>query len=234
MKNVAIVLSAGVGKRMNTNIPKQYLDLCGKPVIYYALKAFQDSFMDEIVLVCGKDDIDYCRKEIVEKYDLTKVTKIVPGGKERYHSVGNGLKAINDADYVYVHDGARPFVDDKIINNAFECVKKTDACIVGVAVKDTIKVIAEDGAVIDTPPRKSLFQVQTPQAFSYELLMDTYKLLAEREEELLQQGISITDDAMLIENLSKKKVYIAEGSYTNIKITTNEDMIFARSIIEGK
>lgn len=231
MKNVAIVLSAGVGKRMGSDIPKQYLDLCGKPVIYYGLKAFDESFIDEIILVCGQEDIDFCQKEIVEKYNLDKVKKIVAGGKERYHSVENGLKAIDEADYVFIHDGARPFVDQTIISNAYNCVKECEACIVGMPVKDTIKVVDTEKYVIDTPPRASLYQVQTPQVFSYKLIKKAYDLLMVQEKELLEKGISITDDAMIVEHLTNKKVAVAEGSYNNIKITTKEDMLFGQLIL---
>ena len=112
MKNVGIVLAAGRGKRMHTTVQKQYLLLCGKPVLYYSLKVFQDCpFIDELILVTGKDEIDYCQEEIVRKFNLDKVKKIVPGGKERYHSVYEGLKAAGECELVFIHDGARPFVD---------------------------------------------------------------------------------------------------------------------------
>ena len=119
--NTAIVLSAGKGKRMQSKIHKQYLLIDDKPVIYYSLKAFEDSFIDSVVLVVGKDEEEYCRKEIIEKYGLTKVKAIVEGGKERYHSVSNGINAICwDCDYVYIHDGARPFVSEKIISEGIK------------------------------------------------------------------------------------------------------------------
>lgn len=107
-KYTAIVLSAGKGSRMGSSVHKQYLLLCGRPVIYYTLKAFEESQVDEIVLVTGEGEEEYCRKEIVEKYKLHKVTKIVKGGKERYHSVFQGLSACEHTDYVLIHDGARP------------------------------------------------------------------------------------------------------------------------------
>ena len=135
----AIVLSGGSGSRMKSDMPKQYLELNGKPVLYYALKAFQDSCVDEIVIVAGSNYLDFCQKEIVEKYALDKVVSIVEGGKERYHSVYEGLKAVNDkCEYVLIHDGARPLLTNEIIEKSIESVKKDKACIVGVPVKDTI------------------------------------------------------------------------------------------------
>ena len=165
-KYTAIVLSAGKGSRMGSSVHKQYLLLCGRPVIYYTLKAFEESSVDEIVLVTGEGEEEYCRKEIVEKYKLHKVTKIVKGGKERYHSVFQGLSACEHTDYVLIHDGARPFIEQEVIRHTMDEVQKKHACIAAVPVKDTIKKVDENGKVEDTPPRKSLYTVQTPQAFS--------------------------------------------------------------------
>ena len=169
-KYTAIVLAAGVGKRMNSKIQKQYMLLGGKPVLFYALDAFEKSRVDEIILVVGKGEIEYCRKEIVEKYKFHKVTKIVEGGKERYHSVYEGLKAIDTADYVLIHDGARPFINQQILVHAIEAVKQYQACVVGMPVKDTIKITTEDGFSKETPERKHVWMIQTPQCFSYSLI----------------------------------------------------------------
>ena len=117
-KHTAIVLAAGKGSRMQSAVPKQYLELCGKPVLYYSLAAFEESFIDEIILVAGKDDISYCKEQIVERYGFQKVTKIIVGGAERYLSVYQGLLAAEEADYIYIHDGARPFVDAAILSDA--------------------------------------------------------------------------------------------------------------------
>ena len=118
----AIVLAAGKGSRMNSDVAKQYMLIDGKPLVYYSLKAFQESFVDEIVLVVAPGEIDYVREEIVRKYDFDKVSDIVEGGRERYHSVNNGLQAIRRSEYVMIHDGARPFVNDEIINAVMENV----------------------------------------------------------------------------------------------------------------
>ena len=126
MKNVAIVLAAGQGKRMQSKVQKQFLLIKEKPVLYYTLNAFENSpVITDIILVTGKDEIEYCQKEIVEKYGFKKVCKIVAGGKERYHSVHHGLQAVEEADYAFIHDGARPFVDNDMIERAYEAVKQT-------------------------------------------------------------------------------------------------------------
>ena len=168
-RNVAIVLAAGQGKRMNSKVQKQYLLIKEKPVLYYTLRAFENSFLiSEIILVTGKDEISYCQQEIVEKYGFSKVRKIVPGGKERYHSVYEGIKAIDQADYVLIHDGARPFVDEEIIERVCASVEEHKACVVGMPVKDTIKISDQEGFAAQTPDRRLVWQVQTPQTFEYE------------------------------------------------------------------
>lgn len=223
-KYVAIVLSGGSGKRMNSQVHKQYLLIKEKPVIYYALKAFQESNVDEIVLVVGSGEIDFARDEIVEKYCLSKVTKIVEGGKERYHSVYEGLKAAEDADYVLIHDGARPFVNQDIILRSMEAVKEYGACVAGMPVKDTIKIADESGYAAETPERSKVWMVQTPQTFSYELIRDAYCRMLQNE------NTSITDDAMVVETMTDTRVKLVEGDYRNIKITTPEDLLIAEAL----
>lgn len=221
-KNVAIVLAAGQGKRMKSNIQKQYLLIKNKPVLYYTLSAFETSpLISEIILVTGKDEIEYCREEIVKKYGFQKVHKIIAGGKERYHSVYEGLQAIDEADYVYIHDGARPFVDEEIIERACEAVEEYQACVAGMPVKDTIKIADEAGYASETPDRRRVWQVQTPQVFEYKLIKNAYDRLMETEPE------GITDDAMVVEIMTRHKVKLVEGSYRNIKITTPEDLDIA-------
>lgn len=224
-KYTAIVLAAGVGKRMNSKIQKQYMLLGGKPVLFYALDAFEKSRVDEIILVVGKGEIEYCRKEIVEKYKFHKVTKIVEGGKERYHSVYEGLKAIDTADYVLIHDGARPFLDQQILTRTMETVKQYQACVVGMPVKDTIKITTEDGFSKETPERKHVWMIQTPQCFSYPLIFDAYQKMLQNED------ATITDDAMVLEKVKGLPVKMVEGSYRNIKITTPEDLLVAEAYL---
>lgn len=225
MKCTAIVLAGGQGKRMQSKTQKQYLDILGHPVLFYSLKCFQDcSWIQNIVLVSS--EAEFCQREIIEKYQFTKVTKIVPGGKERYHSVFNGLKVCRDTDYVFIHDGARPFVDCEMLKRGLECVKIHGACAAGVPSKDTVKIIREDGSVLETPDRKYVWNIQTPQVFSYELVYGAY------EKALSGECAGITDDAMVVEKYGMQKVYLYEGAYENIKITTPEDLIVAEAFVK--
>lgn len=222
----AVVLSAGSGSRMKSDIPKQYMDLNGKPVIYYSLKAFEDSGFSSIVLVCGKNDVEYCKTEIVEKYGLTKVKAVVAGGKERHHSVYEGLKAVQGADYVFIHDGARPMITTQIIKRLQDVVIKEQTAVAGMPVKDTIKIVDENHYVESTPERKYVWQVQTPQCFSYSIIYEAYESIIMDEEE----GIPIppvTDDAMVLSYVSDYEVKMVEADYKNIKITTPEDILIA-------
>ncbi len=223
-KTAAIVLAAGQGRRMNSKVAKQYLLLRDKPVLYYSLRTFEESFIDEIILVTGSGEEEYCRREIQERYDFHKIKKIVPGGKERYHSVYQGLCALEGVEYVFIHDGARPFLSQDILERSYENVQRTGACVVGVPVIDTIKVVDDKGFVVNTPDRAHLWSVQTPQVFSYSIIRSAYDTLLEKEKELLMQGIRITDDAMVAETILKCPVAMVEGSYKNLKITTPEDL----------
>lgn len=225
-KYAAIVLAAGSGKRMNSKVHKQYLIIQDRPVLYYSLKEFQDSAVDEIVLVVGKGEEKFCRKEIVDKYGISKVKAIVEGGKERYHSVFEGLKQTSDADYVLIHDGARPFVNQDIIRRCMQEVQKYQACVVGMPVKDTIKIADEGGYAKQTPDRKNVWMIQTPQTFSYALIYEAY------EEMLKTEDTAITDDAMVLERIKGKKSKLIEGSYRNIKITTPEDLLIANVYLQ--
>ena len=225
-KYAAIVLAAGSGKRMNSQVHKQYLIIQNRPVLYYSLKAFEDSAVDEIVLVVGKGEEKFCRKEIVDKYGISKVKAIVEGGKERYHSVFEGLKQTSDADYVLIHDGARPFVNQDIIRRCMQEVQKYQACVVGMPVKDTIKIADEGGYAKQTPDRKNVWMIQTPQTFSYALIYEAY------EEMLKTEDTAITDDAMVLERIKGKKSKLIEGSYRNIKITTPEDLLIANVYLQ--
>lgn len=225
-KYAAIVLAAGSGKRMNSKVHKQYLIIQDRPVLYYSLKEFEDSAVDEIVLVVGKGEEEFCRKEIVDKYGISKVKAIVEGGKERYHSVFEGLKQTSDADYVLIHDGARPFVNQKIIRRCMLEVPEYQACVVGMPVKDTIKIADEGGYAKQTPDRKNVWMIQTPQTFSYALIYEAY------EEMLKTEDTAITDDAMVLERIKGKKSKLIEGSYRNIKITTPEDLLIANVYLQ--
>lgn len=222
---IAIVLAAGKGKRMGSEIQKQYLLLNGKPMIWFSLDTFQKcELIDEIILVTGAGEEEYCRREIVEKYRFSKVVSVIPGGRERYHSVANGLHAISECDYVFIHDGARPFLTGDIIDRVYAAVKKYQACVVGMPVKDTIKVVDSQSFAVDTPDRSALWLIQTPQVFSYELIRKAYDLLLEQGDEA-----AVTDDAMVAELLLGTRVKLVEGSYRNIKVTTPEDLKIAEA-----
>ncbi len=229
----AVVLSAGSGKRMKSDIPKQYMSLLGKPVIYYSLKAFCDCGFSSIVLVCGKDDIEYCRREIIEKYELTGVTAVVAGGKERYHSVYEGLKAVGVADYVFIHDGARPMLDADIIHRLQSAVVDCGAAVAGMPVKDTIKIVDKESNVVDTPERRYVWQVQTPQCFSFPIIYEAYHKLV-TDEEAGEEIPPVTDDAMVLSYVSEHKIKMVEADYRNIKITTPEDVGIAEVFLKNK
>ena len=235
-KVAAVVLAAGQGKRMGTETAKQYLLLDGKPVLYYALQTFEQSEVDTVVLVTGKEEIEYCSKEIVEKYGFRKVKAIVQGGKERYHSVACGLRALkemeDETELVLIHDGARPFVTADMVRRLVEETRLKEACVIGTLVKDTIKIADEEGYCAQTPPRKKVWAVQTPQSFSFSLVSNAYEELLEKEEELLAKGIQVTDDAMVVECMTEKKVFLVEGDYTNIKLTTPEDLVICEAFLK--
>ena len=228
MKCTAIILAAGQGKRMKTKVQKQFLMLQGKPLLYYSLACFQKSDeIQEIVVVTGKESIDYCRSEIIEKYGFTKVKSIAEGGKERYDSVYAGLEACSaDTDYVFIHDGARPFVTEDIIKRTKEVAVTYQACIAGMPSKDTVKIIDENNMVSATPERSRVWSVQTPQVFLYSLIKEAH----DTARSVSMQGI--TDDAMVVEQYKNTPVHIVEGAYENIKITTPEDILVAEKILD--
>ncbi len=225
-RHVGIVVAAGSGTRMGGTTPKQYRELAGKPIIYYSLKVFEESFVDEIVLVVNEGREDFCRTEIVEKYGLGKVRQIVTGGAERYDSVYRGLCAVPDCDYVYIHDGARPFVDADILERARRCVLETEACAAGMPLTDTIKRVDERQFVTATLSRERVWQMQTPQVFSYPLVREAYEALAAAGD-----WAGITDDAMVVERALSHPVKLFEGSYRNMKITTPEDLAMAEQML---
>ena len=217
-RHSVIILAGGSGHRMNSNIPKQYLLLDGKPILAYSLLLFEQSFLDEIILVVRKGEEEYCQKEYVEKYHLKKVTAITAGGKERYLSVYQGIQKIKNTDYIWIHDGARPILTMELLVRLKQTVEKEKAAVLGVHVKDTIKQTDEKNRVIATIPRQNLWNIQTPQVFSASLIKEAY-------QKLIEQNITdVTDDSMVVERMTEHNVVIVEGSYRNIKITTPEDL----------
>ena len=222
----AIVLAAGQGKRMHSKIQKQFLEIGGKPILYYSMECFQKSpLIQDIILVTGEDMISYCQSEIVEKYGFTKVCKVTAGGKERYDSVYAGLLCCQDTDYVYIHDGARPFVTEEMIQRGYEAVKRTNACVIGMPSKDTVKLADPSGYIKETPDRKIVWNIQTPQIFSYDLIRGAYESIRKKDMS------NVTDDAMVVEQETGTKILLVEGSYQNIKITTPEDLAVAEAFL---
>ena len=230
---VAIVLAAGAGKRMQSETKKQFMMIKGKPVLYFSLKAFEESFVDEVVLVTSEDDIDFCRNELAEKYGFSKVKSIVAGGKERYHSVAAGLNSIKEANYVFIHDAARPMLTGEILERAYACVKEYGACVVGMPAKDTVKIADTEGCIAQTPDRNLVWTIQTPQVFEYRLIKNAYEKLIEKESFLKNTGVNITDDAMVVEALTNHSVKLVKGTYENIKITTPEDLGIAEQFLDN-
>ncbi len=222
----AIVLAAGSGSRMRSDKAKQFIDINGKPLIYYALKVFEASIVDEIILVTRQQDINYMRDEVVKKYSFNKVRKIIAGGKERFDSVENGIKACDRRNnIIMIHDGARPFVTNAMILSSISAARRYKACTVGIPVKDTIKVVDEEGFGVETPDRSTLWIIQTPQTFDRNVIEEAYRRMRADSRR------AITDDTMLVERYLDQKVKIVEGSYDNIKVTTPEDIKLAEAIL---
>lgn len=231
---VALIPAAGQGKRMGNQVNKQFLCLAGLPILVHTLTVFErHPRIDAIVLVCREEEQDFCRKEIVEKFNLKKVVAVVAGGDERQQSVYNGLQALPpDTELVVVHDGARPFVSaeviDRTLEGAFEALERgaCAAAIAAVPVKDTIKEAGPGGVVAGTPDRTRLWQVQTPQVFAAGLLREAH-------DQARRDGFAGTDDGALVEHLGRP-VQLVPGTYENIKITTAEDLAIGEAILKRR
>lgn len=223
----AIVLAGGSGKRMGTKVHKQYLLIGGRPVISYSLQVFQESpLIDEIILVVGKGEEEYCRQEIIKKYGIEKASAVVSGGAERYDSVWNGLKKTAEEGIVFIHDGARPFVDGEMLERAYKCVKENHACVAAVPSKDTVKIADKSQIVQDTPDRSNVWVVQTPQVFDTALVKKAYAMFMDLQEK------TATDDAMVVEKMLNYPIKLFYGAYENIKITTPEDLQIAEVFLK--
>jgi 2-C-methyl-D-erythritol 4-phosphate cytidylyltransferase len=228
MKVNAIIVSAGKGHRFMNGRKKQFLSLAGKPILAHTLDPFENCpLIDAILLVVGLEDMDYCLKEIVEKYQYRKVSKIVPGGKHRQESVKNGIDALpEDVEIVVIHDGVRPFVTQEMIEESIRSAIRFQAVVPAMPVKETIKMLNPDGTVLKTLDRNSLWQIQTPQTFQARLIRDALRKASE-------DGFLGTDDASLVERLGIE-VHVLPGSYTNIKITTREDLMLATLLLQAR
>ena len=221
----AIILAGGKGKRMGAPVSKQFIEIKGKPIIYYTIKKFSENKkIDNIVVVLSKDEVGYFKENILEKYNL-KVDNIVIGGTERQDSVYNGLKSLEDTntDIVLIHDGARPFISDRIIDDRIKFAQVYGACAPGVMPKDTIKIKNESNFSVSTPERGSLVAIQSPQVFKFNEILECH-------ENIKINNIVVTDDTMVAEKFGYS-VYLYDGEYTNIKVTTPEDLILGEKLI---
>lgn len=233
----AVILAAGSGSRMKSHRAKQFMPLCGKPLLWYSLQAVQESeLIDDCILVTGAEDIPYVQKEIVERYGFHKVKAVTAGGSERWESVGKGLAALagmpeNSRGYVFIHDGARPFLTGEILRSTYEAVKQYHACVAAVPSKDTVKLADEEGFARSTPDRRRVWIVQTPQVFDAELIMGAYEKLEKMAGTRGKETIEVTDDASVVELFTSCPVKLAAGSYQNIKITTPEDLKTAEAFL---
>ena len=221
----AVIVAGGKGTRMASDINKQYLELNGKAVLAHTIDQFENCPMiDEIIIVTGADEVEYCTEHIWKKYGFSKINSVVPGGKERQDSVYNGLLGISpSAQIVLIHDGARPLIRREQIEASIEGALETGACVVGVPVKDTVKICDQNQIILETPSRDTLWAVQTPQTFRYDWILQAY-------EEGIKNNLQVTDDAMMVEALGYP-VKMIRGCYDNIKITTPEDLVIAKSMM---
>jgi 2-C-methyl-D-erythritol 4-phosphate cytidylyltransferase len=222
LETIALITAAGQGRRMQSSVPKQYLFLGGRPILVRTLQVFEDCpAVDGIYLIVPLDQMEMVQEKIVEKYQFKKVLKLVRGGKMRQQSVWNGLKAIrSECSFVVVHDGVRPLITSKMIEDSITEARKNGAAVVAVLAKDTVKRAVE-GKRIQTLPREEIWLAQTPQTFRFSLLKKAY-LKAQ------QENIQATDDAFLVERLGHP-ISLIKGGYFNIKITTPEDLAMAET-----
>ncbi len=247
-RNALILLAGGKGTRMGSDIPKQFMDLGGKPVIWYSLNAAQRSdLIDEVVVVSGADYFSTIRS-LCDRNGFDKVSHLVEGGEERFLSVVNGVNALFESGsgcetfsgtpkVILIHDAARPFIDDELIGRCIDAVSEDCGCVAAVPSKDTVKLADENCMVTEEPPRKNVWCMQTPQVFYADVLKRAcdkargdYRKCIENSGELPP----ITDDAQMVRMYEGGSVRLVMGSYDNIKITTPVDLLMAEKILEGK
>lgn len=228
MKTIAIIPAGGSGKRIQGSLSKQYLPLNGIPVLAHTLKVFQNSPMiHDILLVVPSGDIEFATQTIVQKYSVSKVSQVLPGGKDRQDSVKRALDAVGDGyDIVLVHDGVRPFISGDLIRSAVLEAFNETAVTMGVPVKDTVKKVDQDGRILQTIDRSSLWLTQTPQAFKREVIKEAYR-------SAYDVGYYGTDDAGLVERIGVR-VKMLPGTYENIKITTKDDLLLAEGLMKSR
>lgn len=222
MSNVAIILGAGNGTRMKSEKSKLLLEIGSKTVIERSVEAFLSvSDIDEIIVVAREQDIDIYSELLTDE----RISFVI-GGATRQQSVKNAVETVDDAHLIVIHDGARPLIKCEDIEKTIRAAEEFSAAAVGVFVKDTIKIVDKQGFVESTPDRSTLFAVQTPQIFDFDL----YKNAMKKADE---QGLDFTDDCQLVE-LCGGKVKMVEGSYSNIKITTPDDIALAENLLKNE
>jgi 2-C-methyl-D-erythritol 4-phosphate cytidylyltransferase len=230
MRVNAIIVAAGEGRRIGGEIPKPFLPIGGRPMILHTLNRFAESqTVRRVILVTAKKELSRCRELIQSDPTLRRLESVLQtGGLRRQDSVSQGLERLDeDCDVVVIHDGARPFVSPHLIDRCVEVASREGAVVAGIPVRSTIKIVSAKREVQETPPRSSLWEIQTPQAFRGEIIREAYRRAAE-------EGIEATDDAMLVERLGKK-VKVIEGAPTNVKITLPEDLLWAEALLrEGR
>ncbi|MBW2599058.1 MAG: 2-C-methyl-D-erythritol 4-phosphate cytidylyltransferase [Deltaproteobacteria bacterium] len=223
---VAIIVAGGSGRRMLDDLPKQYLSLDGVPILGRTLIKFEKApSVGRIVLVVPKDDVNYARDEIADKYRIFKAKHIQAGGETRQDSVRNGLEMVDDRDdIIVIHDGVRPFPSEELIDLSIREAARMGAAVPVIPLKNTVKIVGEDGIIIDTPGRNNLRLAQTPQAFRREIILEAYR-------SAYREGFYGTDDASLVERMGVP-VKTIPGSHDNIKITTPEDLALGELLLK--
>jgi 2-C-methyl-D-erythritol 4-phosphate cytidylyltransferase len=221
----AIIVAAGKGVRMGSAKRKQYLLVAGRPILYHTLRQFDAcTSVDHICLVVPKQDLGYCYEKVTKPAKLKKPVKLIPGGLERQQSVFRGLEALdNKKGLVAIHDGVRPLIETSIIEACILNASENGACVPGIPVIDTIKRTNQKGMITSTVQRKNLWSIQTPQVFEYRIIMEAH-------HRAIKDAFKGTDDASLVERLGYP-VAIVNGSKSNIKVTTEEDLFIASKLL---
>lgn len=231
--NIAVIFAGGVGKRMKTNgIPKQFLEVYGKPILIYTLEKFENNQdIDAIVVSCLEEKMDYCKK-LVDKYEITKVRAIVKGGKTGQESIYNGLKAAEqisetDKDIVLIHDGVRPLIDDEIIDNNIKCVKENGSAITCVECKETVVILDDNDNIKDVTDRSRSRLARAPQSFYLKDILAAHR-------KALEDGKTDVIDSCTLMRMYGKEVSIVIGKSENIKITTPDDYYMFKAMLDMK
>lgn len=229
----ALMLAAGSGSRMKAGVRKQYLELGGMPLFLHSVRTMNAcGIITDLVLVVPEGDEAYCRDLAKQHGADGKLRAICDGGAERFLSAAKGLEAVTwPCDYVFIHDCARPFLDEETIRRLFDAVQKERACVAGMRSKDTVRITDADGYGEMTPDRSNVWVVQTPQVFEYDLIREANRRLLRNVETAGGKKVRVTDDAMVVESMMHCRIRMVESSYRNIKVTTPEDLPLAEALL---